>query len=184
MNDSIKSSEQKLKKTIDDCKRKLAAIRTGRASPALVENIAVEYYGTSVPIKQLAGISVPESRSIRIQPYDKNALKDIEKAILKSDLGITPKNEGGVIHLNLPQLTEERRKELTKVIKHLGEEHKVSLRNIRREVMDALKKQKGSGELSEDAEKKKEQELQKLIDKYVKDIDSIIDSKHKEIMEV
>ncbi len=171
-------------KALDSLKKKYSAIRTGRASPSLVDGLMVEYYGTSCPLKQLASIAVPESRTITIQPFDKTALKDIEKAIQKSNLGINPKNEGGRIILSLPQLTEERRKELTKVVKTEAEGAKVSMRNIRREILDDLKKKKASKELSEDAYKNQEGAVQKIIDKFSRQIDETMAAKEKEILEV
>ncbi|MBU0573084.1 MAG: ribosome recycling factor [Candidatus Margulisiibacteriota bacterium] len=184
MSDIIKDTELKMQKAIDALKKKLAGVRTGRASSGLVSSLQVEYYGAKVPLQQLANIAVPEPRTIAITPFDKGAAKDIEKAIQMSDLGISPNSEGGVIRINLPQLTEERRKELGKHVKKESEEAKVAIRNIRREAMDILKKQKEAKELSEDAEKMKEQELQKLTDKEVDGIDKVLQAKEKEIMEV
>jgi len=184
MGDPIKEAEVKMKKTLDALRQKYAAVRTGRATPALVEHVHVEYYGAQTPLRQLASISVPESRTIAIQPYDKNAAKDIEKAILKSDLGINPKIDGGIIRLNLPPLTEERRKDLVKLVKKEAEEAKITIRNIRREAMEQLKASKGSKELSEDVEKMKEEEAQKLTDREIAEIDKILAAKEKEIMEV
>ena len=184
MEDAIKTAETKFKKAIEVLKKNYAALRTGRASPALLDHVLVDYYGTKVPLKQLAGISIPEPRTITITPYDKNAIKDIERAILTSDLGLPPKTEAGIIRLNLPQLTEERRKEQVKIVKKEAEEAKVSIRNVRREAMEALKKDKNKGVLSEDQERMKEEETQKLVKKYTEEIDRIMAQKEKEIMEV
>ena len=184
MADIIKDTEAKMKKAIDVLKQKYAAVRTGRASSALVEHIKVEYYGTQTPLQQLAGISVPEAHTIAIQAYDKSAVKDIEKAILKSELGVTPKTEGGMIRINLPALTEERRKDLVKVVKKEAEEAKVVIRNLRREAMDQLKASKDKKEISEDIEKIKEEEAQKLTDRETMEIDKVLAAKEKEIMEV
>ena len=173
-----------MKKSIDAVKRNFAGIRTGRASPALLDNIKVEYYGTQVPLKQLATIAVPEPTTLMIQAYDKNSVPEIERAINKSDLGLPPKVDAGVIRLNLPKLTEERRKELVKVVKKEAEEGKISLRNIRREAMEKLKAAKTKKEMSEDLEKMKEEEIAKLIAKYSEEIDKILKAKEKEIMEV
>jgi len=182
--DAIKDSETKMKKAIEVLKKTLAGVRTGRASPALVDGLTVEYYGSSVPLKQLANISVPEPRQIAIQPYDKTSAQAIEKAILTSKLGITPKVESGMLRLFLPQLTEERRRDLTKLIKDEAEKEKVSIRNIRREGMDFLKKQKSEKALAEDSAKIQEEQLQKLTDKYIEEIDKLILAKEKEILEV
>ncbi|KAF0134020.1 MAG: ribosome recycling factor [Candidatus Saganbacteria bacterium] len=184
MADIIKDSEIKMKKAVDVLKQKFLALRTGRATPAIVEHLKVEYYGAQTPLLQLAGISVPEAHTITINAYDKGAIKDIEKAIMKSDLGVTPKVDGGVIRLSFPPLTEERRRELVKVIKKEAEEAKVVIRNLRREAMDLLKASKEKKEISEDIEKMKEEEAQKLTDQEIKEIDRIAGLKEKEIMEV
>ena len=184
MSEVIKSAEVKMKKALEAFRKNLSGVRTGRASPALVEHLMVEYYGTQCPLQQLAGISVPEPRTISIQPYDKGAVKEIEKAIMKSKLGLSPKTDAGVIQLSLPSLTEERRKDLGKLIKKEAEDAKVALRNIRREAMDGLKQQKEKKELTEDALKMKEEELQKLTDRYSQETDKMLKAKDKEIMEV
>ena len=184
MTDIIKDTEAKMKKAIDVLKQKYSAVRTGRASAALVEHLKVEYYGAQTPLQQLAGISVPEAHTITIQAYDKGAVKDIEKAIQKSELGVTPKTEGGVIRLNLPPLTEERRKELVKVVKKESEEAKVILRNIRREGIDAIKAGKDKKEITEDIAKMKEDEIQKLVDRETLEIEKVLAAKEKEIMEI
>jgi len=184
MSDIIKDHEVKMKKAIEAFKKNLAGVRTGRASPGLVENIMVEYYGSQMPIKQLAGISVPEPRQLVIQPYDKGALQPMEKAITKSELGISPKVEGGILRLMLPPLNEERRRDLIKMLKKDSEESKVSIRNIRREAMDALKTSKDKKEITEDIEKVKEAELQKITDREIAEIDKLLAVKEKEVLEV
>lgn len=184
MSDAVKDAEGKMNKALEALKKSLASVRTGRASPTLVDHLIVEYYGAPTPLQQLAGISVPESRTIKITPYDKSAAGEIEKAILKSNLGVTPKMDAGVVILNLPPLTEERRKELVKMIKKDAEESKVSLRNVRREAMDLLKSAKEKKELSEDLHKIKEEELEKLTTHKIQEIDKQIIAKEKEIMEV
>lgn len=180
MAEPLKDAEAKMKKAIDVLKQKYAAVRTGRASPALVEHVHVDYYGTKVPLKQLASISVPEPRTIAIQPFDKNSAKDVEKAILASDIGVTPRNDGGIIRLNLPQPTEERRKELVKVVKKEAEEAKVVIRNVRREGIEHLKAAKEP----EDTLKKHEEDMQKLTDREVVEVDKVLAAKEKEIMEI
>ena len=165
-------------------KKNYSALRTGRASPSLLDHVIVDYYGTKVPLKQLAGVAAPEPRTITITPYDKNSVKDIEKAILISDLGLPPKIEAGLIRLSLPQPTEERRKDLVKLLKKEAEDGRVSLRNIRREVMEHLKADKTKGVLSEDQEKIKEEEVQKLVKKYTEEIDKLAAHTEKEVMEV
>ncbi len=184
MEDVIKIAEEKMKKAVEVLKKNFAGVRTGRASPALLDHIKVEYYGTQVPLKQVASVSVPEPTTLMIQAYDKNAVSEIEKAINKSDLGLPPNVDGGVIRLNLPKLTEERRKELVKVIKKEAEDGKVALRNIRREAMEKLKTAKNKKEMSEDLEKNKEEEIGKIIAKHYEEIDKIFKAKEKEIMEV
>lgn len=162
----------------------LATIRAGRANPAILDKITVEYYGAQTPLAQVGTISVPEARSLVIQPWDVSVLKEIEKAILASDIGITPNNDGKQIRLNFPPLTEERRKELSKGISKRGEEGKVAIRNIRRDALEQFKKQKKDGEITEDDLKNLEEKIQKMTDKFVKEIDTIIAAKTKEIMEV
>ena len=184
MEEILRAAEEKFKKALEALKKNYSALRTGRASPALLDHVIVDYYGTKVPLKQMAGVSVPEPRTITITPYDKNSVKDIERAILTSDLGLPPKVEAGLIRLSLPQPTEERRKELVKLLKKEAEDAKVALRNIRREVMEHLKADKTKGVLSEDTEKMREEEVQKLIKKYTEEIDKLAEHKEKEVMEV
>jgi len=179
-----KHIEEKMKKTISVLKQELSWLRAGRANPAILDKVAVDYYGAATPINQLANISIPEARIIVIQPWDINTLKDIEKAIQKSDIGINPNNDGKVIRLLFPVLTEERRKELTKVVKKLGEDSKVAIRSIRREAIDEYRVLKKEGELTEDDLRNTEKDIQDLTDKYVAQIDNTTESKEKEILEV
>ncbi len=183
MNERLKVYEEKMTKTMANLDGELGTIRAGRANPNVLNRIKVDYYGTPSPIQQVANVSVPEPRMIQIQPWEKNMLKVIEKAIQVSDLGIHPTNDGSMIRLVFPELTEERRKELVKDVKKKGEAAKVAIRNIRRDGNDALKKLKGS-EVSEDEIKDMETELQKLTDKFVKDVDKAVDTKSKEVMTV
>ena len=162
----------------------MASIRAGRANPAILDKITVEYYGVQTPLAQVGTISVPEARTIIVQPWDVSVLKEIEKAILASDIGINPNNDGKVIRLNFPPLTEERRKELNKSVSKRGEEAKVAIRNIRRDSLEQFKKQKKANEITEDDLKDLEDQIQKLTDRFVKNIDTIVTAKEKEIMEV
>jgi ribosome recycling factor len=169
---------------IEALKKEFASIRTGRASLALLDGIAVDYYGTPTPLHQVASLSVPESRLIAIQPWEKNLIPLIEKAIMKSDLGLTPSNDGKVIRIGIPILTEERRKQLVKVVRKRAEESKVAVRNIRRDSNDELKKLEKAEHVSEDEVKKEQEEIQKITDAFVKKVDEILEHKEKEIMEV
>ena len=183
MKEELKVYEDKMDKTLELLLDEFASIRAGRANPHVLDKIKVDYYGTPTPIQQVGNISVPEARMIVIQPWEKSLIKPIEKAIQTSDLGINPNNDGSVIRLVFPELTEERRKELVKDVKKKGEAAKVAIRNIRRDGNDALKKLKGS-EVSEDEIKDMETELQKLTDKFVKEVDKAVDKKSKEVMTV
>ncbi len=176
------SIEERMKKTISVYEENLSEIRAGRANPAILNKISVEYYGTATPINQVAGISVPEARLIVIQPWDMSVLKEIERAILASDIGITPNNDGKVIRLNFPELNEERRKELVKEIKKMGEESKVAIRQVRRDGLDEFKKMQKDSVITEDDLKQAEEQIQKLTDKYVEQIDKVTEAKEKEIM--
>jgi len=176
--------ENKMDKTIDVFKQNLSEVRAGRANPAILNRISVEYYGTPTPINQVAGISVPEARLIMIQPWDASILKDIEKAILASDIGINPNNDGKVIRLSFPELTEERRKELVKDIKKMAEESKVAVRAVRRDGIDKAKTMQKDGELTEDDLRGAEDKIQKLTDKKIEEIDRILADKEKEVMSV
>jgi len=176
--------ESKMKKTIESLEASMDAVRAGRANPAVLAQIQVEYYGTPTPIQQIASISVPDPRSLVIQPWDGSALKAIEKAILASELGINPQNDGRVIRLVFPQLTEERRKELAKQVKKYGEESKVAVRNIRRDAIEKFKKQQKASEITEDDYKNIEKDVQKLTDDYIKKVDEVTDKKDKELFEI
>ena len=183
MEETILNTEEKMMLTIESLENKFTNVRAGRANPNMLDGVMVEYYGTPTPIQQVANVSVPEPRMIQIQPWEKNMLKVIEKAIMVSDLGINPTNDGTAVRLIFPELTEERRKELVKDVKKKGEAAKVAIRNIRRDGNDAFKKLKGS-DVSEDEIKNLEDELQKMTDKYVKEIDSAVEVKSKEVMTV
>lgn len=183
MNEKLQVYEEKMKKTMGNLEGELATIRAGRANPHVLDKIVVDYYGSPTPIQQVANVSVPEARMIQIQPWDKSMVKAIEKAIQVSDLGINPTNDGTMIRLVFPELTEERRKELVKDVKKKGEAAKVAIRNIRRDGNDHLKKLKGS-DVSEDEIKDMEDELQKVTDKFVKNVDKAVEEKSKEVMTV
>ncbi len=183
MDEKLKVYEEKMKKTMNNLGGELGAIRAGRANPHVLDRIVVDYYGTPTPIQQVANVSVPEARMIQIQPWEKNMLKVIEKAIQVSDLGINPTNDGSTIRLVFPELTEERRKDLAKDVKKKGEAAKVAIRNIRRDGNDAFKKLKGT-EVSEDEIKDLGECLQKLTDKFIKDVDKEVEVKTKEVMTV
>mgnify|MGYP002510225033 FL=1 len=184
MSPEIVSYDEKMLKTIEVVKANFAAVRAGRANAGVLDRITVEYYGAPTPLNQVANIGSPDPRTLTIQPYDMSLLKPIEKAIQTSDLGINPQNDGRVIRLAFPQLTEERRKELTKQVRKYGEEGKVALRNIRRDAMDDIKKKTKKSELTEDDQKKLEKELQDMTDKRCKDIDELTAKKEKELMAV
>jgi ribosome recycling factor len=184
MEDIVGRAETKMKASIEALRKDLSTIRTGRASPGLVENLHVDYYGAETPLKQLANISVPEARTLVVQPYDRGAMGGIEKAILKSDLGLTPNNDGQVIRLVIPRLTEERRKDMVKVVRKQVEEGRVAVRNVRREANDHLKDMEKAKTLSADDDKRAQERLQKLTDSYIKQIDDIGHGKEAEVMEV
>ncbi|MEW6573031.1 MAG: ribosome recycling factor [Bacillota bacterium] len=173
-----------MKKAVEHLRKDLSAVRTGRATPALLDRITVDYYGTPTPVNQLATVNVPEPRLLVIQPWDKSLISDIERAIMKSDLGINPVNDGSVIRLVLPQLTQERRQELVKSVRKKAEEGRVAIRNIRRDANDELKARQKEGGFSEDELKRMQGEVQKLTDKYIKETDNVLAAKEKEIMEV
>ena len=180
----IKEYEDKMKKSVDSLKEDYTTIRAGRANPHILDKIKVDYYGTPTSLQQVANISVPEARMIQIQPWEASLIKDIEKAILVSDLGLTPNNDGKVIRLIFPELTEERRKELAKDVKKKGEDSKVAVRNIRRDAMDAVKKAEKANEITEDTLKNLEEEIQKLTDSNIAEIDKLVEAKSKEIMSI
>ena len=176
--------KEKMSKTVESLNVRLSEVRAGRANPAILNKVKIDYYGTPTPITQVAGVSVPEARMIVIQPWAASDLKDIEKAILASEIGINPNNDGKVIRLAFPELTEERRKELVKEIKKYAEETKVAVRNVRREAIDKFKAMQKDGEMTEDELKQAEDEVQKITDKNVEEIDKMIDNKEKEIMSI
>ncbi|RFU61558.1 ribosome recycling factor [Peribacillus glennii] len=180
----IASSKERMEKAISAYSRELASIRAGRANASLLDKISVDYYGAPTPINQLAGVSVPEARLLVIQPYDKTILGEIEKAILKSDLGLNPSSDGSIIRIAIPALTEERRKELVKVVKKEAEEAKIAVRNIRRDANDDLKKLEKNGEITEDDLRGYSDDIQKMTDSYISKIDDITKNKEKEILEV
>ena len=183
MDERIKIYDEKMTKTYNNLLSEFGSIRAGRANPHVLDRIMVDYYGSPTPIQQVGNVNVPEPRMIQIQPWESSMLKAIEKAIMTSDLGINPTNDGKVIRLVFPELTEERRKDLAKEVKKKGEAAKVAVRNIRRDANDAFKKLKGS-DVSEDTIKEREEQVQKLTDKYIKEVDKAIDEKSKEIMTV
>ena len=184
MSDIIQDYEVKMNKTIEVIKGDFAAVRAGRADPGVLNKITVEYYGTDTPLQQVAGVSTPDPRTLVIQPWDASLLKPIEKALLVSDLGINPQNDGKVIRLAFPQLTEERRKELIKQVRKYGEDSKTAIRNIRRDAMEAFKAQKKKSEITEDDLKDIEKDMQKCTDDYIKEIDASVSKKEKELFEI
>jgi len=179
-----KEVEERMEKAVAALKRDLSTLRAGRATPALLDKITVDYYGSTTAINQLANISVPEPRLLLIQPWDKKIVAEIERAILKSDLALTPNSDGSVIRLTIPQLTEERRKDLVKISKKKAEEGRVAVRNIRRDANDELKQKEKSSEITEDEFHKAQDEMQKLTDRYIEEMDKVLSAKEKEIMEV
>jgi ribosome recycling factor len=180
----LRDAEQKMRGAVSFAQEELASIRTGRANPKLLDRVTVEYYGTQVPLNQLASFSVPEPRLLVIQPFDRTAVSSMEKAIMSSDLGLTPSNDGNVIRLAFPTLTEERRRELTKLARDRGEEGRVAVRNVRRHAKETMEKLQREHEISEDELRRSEKELQRLTDLYVHEIDGILEHKEKELMEV
>jgi ribosome recycling factor len=180
----IQDATRRMDKSVESTHGELNSIRTGRASAALLDRVQVDYYGQKTPLKQLATINVPEPRMLTVQPFDPNAMKDIERAIQESDLGLNPSNDGKIIRLPIPQLTEERRKELVKIVRHLAEEGRVAIRNVRRDVMHDLKELVKKGDVGGDEERRAEERVQKLTDQHVKEIDELLKRKEAEIMEV
>ena len=180
----MKKTEKKMKKAYENTKKDFNTVRTGRARPSLVENIMVDYYGTQTPINQLANISAPEARQLIIEPFDKNVIENVEKAIMKANLGLTPNNDGNLIRINIPQLTEERRKELVKVVHEKAENGRIAIRNIRREANDELEIMEEEGEISEDNYHRGLDNVQELTDDYIAKIDNLLEKKENEIMEV
>jgi ribosome recycling factor len=183
IDDIYQETRESMGKTVEALKRELQRIRTGRASLSVLDGIKVDYYGTATPLNQMATLAVPESRLITIQPWDASVIQDIEKAILKSDLGLTPSNDGKILRISIPPLTEERRKELVKVVHKVCEEHKVTARNIRRDSNDLLKSLKKDGDISEDEAFRSQDEVQKITDEHIKLIDECYSEKEKEILE-
>lgn len=181
--DILHDTENKMKKTVESVKREFTEVRTGRASSSLIEGVLVDYYGTKTPIKQLATISTPDARLIVIHPWDVSIIGAVEKAILQANLGLTPNNDGKVIRISIPQLTEERREELDKIVKRVAENGRVSLRTARRDANESLKQLEKNKDIAEDDRFKSQDEVQKLIDKYVAQIDEILEAKEKEITE-
>jgi ribosome recycling factor len=180
----LQDAREHMDKSVDAKRQKFQSVRTGRASPALLDRISVDYYGTHTPLRQLSTISAPEARLITVQPYDKTSIKAIERAIMESDLGLTPNNDGSIIRLQIPELTEERRRQLVKVVRGLTEEGKVALRNIRRDVMHDLKELRDAGEAGADDEHRAEEALQRLTDEKVKELEALLKGKEAEILEV
>lgn len=184
INKVMKATEKKMEKAYQNTKKEFNTVRTGRARPSLVENIMVDYYGTMTPINQLANISAPEARQLIIEPFDKNVIENVEKAIMKENLGLTPNNDGNLIRINIPQLTEERRKELVKVVNEKAEDGRIAIRNIRREANDQLEDLEEDGEISEDNYHRGLDNVQELTDDYIEKIDNLLERKKDEIMEV
>lgn len=179
----IQDAGERMEKAIASLKRELAGLRAGRATPSLLDRVQADYYGTPTPVSQMATVSTPDSRTLMIQPWDKSAIGEIEKAILKSDLGLTPANDGNAIRITIPQLTEERRTELVKLTKKYGEEAKVAVRNVRRDANDELKKLEKDS-ISEDESRRYQDDVQKLTDKFIAEVDKVLAVKEKEIMEI
>ena len=180
----IQDAEHRMQQAVESLRHELATIRTGRASPALLDRVTVEYYGQNLPINQLGTVTVPESRSLMITPWDKAALAAIEKALQKSDLGLTPNNDGANIRLNIPPLTEQRRKDLIKQVHKMVEEHRVAARNVRRDANEQLKKSEKAGDISEDENRRFQERVQKLTDKYIAEMDKVQAGKEEELLEV
>ena len=181
---ALKQAEEKMAKAIEVVREEFGGVRTGRASPALVQRLQIDYYGTQTPLQQLAGISVPDPRSLLISPYDRSAISAIEKAIMASDIGITPSNDGAAIRLNFPALTEERRKELIKVVRDRSEQGRVSIRNVRRHAKEEIERDQKSGDVSEDDMRRAEKELQKMTDRFIGEVDDMLQRKEAELLEV
>jgi ribosome recycling factor len=184
INELLADARDRMAKSVESTRHEFGSVRTGRASPALLDRIMVDYYGTSTPLKQLATITTPEARMLTVQPYDKGSIKAIERSIMESDVGLTPNNDGNLIRLGIPELTEERRRELVKVVRHIAEEGRVAIRNVRRDVMHDLRELKGAGDASSDDEHRAELELQKVTDARVTELDELLKVKEEEILEV
>jgi len=184
INELIEDARERMGKSVDAIRHEFSSVRTGRASPALLDRVNVDYYGALTPLRQLATISAPEARLLSVTPYDASSIKSIEKAIMESDLGLTPNNDGKIIRLTIPELTEERRKQLVKVVRNITEDGRVAVRNIRRDCMHDLRELKESGETGSDEEHRAEAELQKLTDEKVSELDTLLKHKEAEILEV
>ena len=184
IDDLLEDAKERMHKSVESTRNEFSTVRTGRASPHLLDRVNVEYYGTATPLKQLANVSASEARLLTITPYDKSSIKSIEKSIQESDLGLTPNNDGHVIRLTIPELTEERRKELVRVVRGLAEDGRVAIRNVRRDVMHDLRELRDAGEVGRDDEHRAETELQKLTDTNIGEIDNLLKGKEQEIMEV
>jgi ribosome recycling factor len=184
IDDLLQDAREHMEKSVDATRHKFGSVRTGRASTALLDRITVDYYGAQTPLKQLATVSAPEARLLTVQPYDKSSIRNIERAIQESDIGLTPNNDGQIIRLQVPELTEERRKELVKVVRNLAEEGRVAIRNIRRDVMHDLRELRDAGDAGSDDEHRAEEALQKLTDEKVKELDAVLKAKEEEILEV
>ena len=184
IDDLLQDAREHMEKSVESTRLKFQSVRTGRASPALLDRITVDYYGAVTPLKQLSTINAPEARLLTVQPYDKGSIKMIERAIMESDLGLTPNNDGAIIRLQIPELNEERRKQLVKVVRQMTEEGKIALRNIRRDVMHDLKELRDAGEAGADDEHRAEEALQKLTDDKVRELDALVKAKEEEILEV
>lgn len=182
--DYVKDAEERMEKSLQSLRRDFATVRAGRATPSLLDKVTVEYYGTPMPVNQLANVTAPEPRLILIQPWDKSSLQEIERAIMKSDLGLTPSNDGSVIRLPIPQLTEERRLELTKMIRRIAEEGRVAVRNVRRDVNEEIKKAEKQSVLSEDESRRLQERIQEVTDHSVAEIDRLLAQKERELLEV
>ena len=180
----LADGRDRMTKSVESMRHEFGSVRTGRASPALLDRISVDYYGTATPLKQLATVTAPEARMLTIQPYDKTSIKAIERAILESDVGLTPGNDGNLIRLVVPELTEERRKQLVKVVRHIAEEGRVAIRNIRRDIMHDLRELKEAGEAGSDDEHRAEVELQKVTDARIAELDDLLKHKEEDILEV
>jgi len=180
----LADAKERMSKSVESSQHEFSTVRTGRASPSLLDRVTVDYYGAMTPLNQLSTISAPEARLLTVQPYDKSSIKAIEKAINESDVGLTPTNDGNIVRLSIPELTEERRRELVKVLKHLAEEGRIAIRNVRRDTMQHLRELKGAGEASSDDEHRAEVELQKLTDGRISELDSVLKAKEEEILAV
>jgi len=184
MDELIEDARRRMDKSVEATQHEFNTVRTGRASAALLDRIQIDYYGTATPLKQLASINVPEPRMLTIQPFDPSSIKQIERAIMESDLGLNPSNDGKLVRLPIPQLTEERRKELVKVVRHLAEEGRIAIRNVRRDVMHDLKELVRDGDVGDDEERRAEERVQKMTDEHVHKVDELLKRKEAEILEV